>query len=294
MARCKPTKNRPAIAQCRDPLAEKRRSRKQTVAQAAPKTCTALRPRRGTDKHAVWWMQTSKSHAFSILGRMSVDRIGRENVLRLLTPIRGTRPESTQRVRHRIRATLRSCWAQSYPTESVATERIGGALPRMPAVKAPLRTLPYREVAEALDSVESPPAPFVSKLYLRFLVLTTARSGEARGSTWDGISLDPWARRIPSSPLSTDTDHRVPLSPPAIEVLYKARAFDDCTGLIFPTPRRKGKEPSDMTLTKAVRSLPLAGRTVHGSSSTVTTWAPHRSTRLTNRFSKELRKWKTN
>ena len=144
----------------------------------------------------------------------------------------------------------------------------------MPAVKADLRALPYQDVAAALDTVEASPASLAAKLCLRFLILTAARSGEARGTTWDEISFEAREWRIPANRTKAGAEHRVPLSAPAIEVLFRARALQDGSGLVFPSPRREGKELSDMTLTKVLRSTGLAERaTVHGFRSAFITWA---------------------
>ena len=89
-------------------------------------------------------MQTLERHAMPRLGHMPVDRIGREDVLAVLTPIWATVPETARRVRQRIRATLRWCWAHGYVEQNVAGEAIDGALPKMPAIKSHFRALPYR------------------------------------------------------------------------------------------------------------------------------------------------------
>ena len=274
MASRRAAKNRTAIAEGRDPLTEKRHSRKPTFAQAAQKTCDALKSGWRNDKHTVTWMQTLRRHAFPVIGGMSVDRIGSEDVLRVLTPIRGTRPEMARRIRQRIRATLRWCWAHGYVSENVAGEAIDGALPRMPAVKVHLRALPYRDVATALNTVDSSSASLVAKLCLRFLVLTAARSGEARGATWDKINIESREWRIPATRMKAVAEHRVPLSVPTIEVLFQARALDDGSGLVFPSSRPEGRQLSDMTLTKVLRLTGLAHRaTVHGFRTAFQTWA---------------------
>ncbi len=274
MARRRAAENRTAIAEGRDPLVEKRRSRKPTFAQAAEETFNSLRPTWRNNKHTDAWMQTLKRHAFPILGEMNVDRIGREDVLRVLTPIWGTKPETARRVRQRIRATLRWCWAHGFVTENAAGESIDGALPRMPTVKAHLRALPYQDVPAALSTIESSSASQAAKLCFRYLVLTAVRSGEARGATWDEISLEAAEWRIPGRRMKAGAEHRIPLSAPAIEVLFRARALDDGSGLVFPSPRRVGAELSDMTLTMVLRSTGLAARaTVHGFRSAFRTWA---------------------
>ena len=59
----------------------------------------------------------------------------------------------------------------------------------MRKVKAHLRALPYQEVQAALEAVALSQASISAKLCFRFLILTAARSGEARGATWDEIDL---------------------------------------------------------------------------------------------------------
>ncbi len=93
LARQKALDNRTAIAAGRNPLAEKRRSSIPTFAVASVRTQAMLRPRWRNRKHAASWMQTLERHAFPILGDMAVDLITRADVLAVLTPIWGTRPE---------------------------------------------------------------------------------------------------------------------------------------------------------------------------------------------------------
>ena len=75
-----------------------------------------------------------------------------------------------------------------------------------------------------------------------------------------------------------ELDHRVPLSDEACAVLDQARELRDGSDLVFPSPRRPGKELSDMTLTKVLRSTGLAERaTVHGFRSSFRDWASERT-----------------
>ena len=273
-ARQKAMDNRTAIAAGRNPIAEKRRSSIPTFAVAARRTHAMLKPRWRNDKHADSWMQTLERHAFPALGGLSVDRIERADVLALLTPIWGTRPETARRVRQRIRAVLRWAWAHGFITENVAGEAIDGALPAMPAVKAHLRALPYRDVAAALDTVEASRASLSAKACLRFVVLTACRSGEARLANWDEIYFEAREWRIPGSRMKAGIEHRVPLSDTALAVLERVRSLRDESDLIFPSPARPRRPMSDMTLTKVMRDTGLAARaTVHGFRSSFRTWA---------------------
>ena len=68
-------------------------------------------------------------------------------------------------------------------------------------------------------------------------------------------------------------EHRVPLSDAALEVLRRAKALDDNSGLVFPSLYKAGRELSDMTLTKLLRDNGLAEvATVHGFRTSFKTW----------------------
>ena len=254
-----------------DPLAAKRRPKLPTFREAAQHTYEALRPRWRSEKVAINWMQQLKRHAFDRLGGLRVDLIGREDVLAVLTPIWTSKPETARRVRRHIRATLQWCQAHGFVQFNAAGEAIDGALPRMPAVKAHLRALPYAEVAAALDTIQASRASESAKLALKFVIFTAARSGEVRGATWAEIDGDVW--KIPGERMKSGAEHRVPLSAPALALLEKARALYDGSGLIFPSPIRRGGKLSNMTLTKVLRDTGLAERaTVHGFRSSFRDW----------------------
>ena len=159
-------------------------------------------------------------------------------------------------------------------TFNVAGEVIDGALPPMPRVQSHFRSLPYQEVAEALTIVDGSGASLAAKLCLRFVVLTAARSGEARNAVWDEIDFDAREWRIPATRMKTANEHRVPLSDAALEVLQQAKGLHDGSGLVFPSPLKPGRPLSDMTLTKVLRDVGLAERaTVHGFRAPFRTWA---------------------
>jgi integrase len=256
-----------------DPLAEKRRSRTPTFHEAARRTFEANRPRWRNAKVEKNWMQQLERHAFPIIGKMRVDQIGREDVLRVLTPIWTSKPETGRKVRQRIRAILSWAMAHGFLDHNVAGEAIAGALPAMPAVREHYRALPFQAVPAALETVQESGASLAVKLCLRFLILTAARSGEARGATWDEIDRDTREWRIPASRMKAGTAHRVPLSDAALSVLDLAGTLHDNSGLVFPSPSRAGKPLSDMTLTKVLRTTGLAERTtVHGFRSSFRDW----------------------
>ena len=272
-ARQRALANRLAVANGHDPLAEKKRVRTPTFRKAAQATFDANRPRWRDGKTARNWMQGMEKRAFPVIGDMRVDRIRRQDILRILTPVWTAHPDVARKLRQRIRSTLRWCQAHGYVEQNVAGEAIDGALPTMPAVKKHHRALPYSEVSSALREVRASSASDSAKLCLEFLVLTATRSGEARGARWDELDLASRQWRIAADRMKTNTDHVIPLSNPAMDLLSQARQLGN-HALVFPSPRRPRNPLSDMTLMKVLHTVGLAKRTtVHGFRSSFRTWA---------------------
>ncbi len=264
---------RTSVAQGRDPLVAKRKPKILTLKEAACTVHRQNKPRWRNDKHAAAWIRTLERYAFPMIGNKLIDRIGRADVLTVLNPIWSSRHETARRVRQRLRTIFSWAMAHGLIEINPAGELIDGALPSMPKVKAHFRAIPYQEVGPALAAIESSHASPAARLCFRFLVLTSARSGEARGARWDEIDLQGRVWRIPLQRMKAGLEHRVPLSTQALEVLHEASALRDETGLVFPSPLKRGGQLSDMTLTKILRSLGLAERTtVHGFRSSFKDW----------------------
>jgi integrase len=114
---------------------------------------------------------------------------------------------------------------------------------------------------------------------LEFVILTAARSGEARGATWDEIDLEAATWTIPAARMKARREHRVPLSRPALDLLQSLPRIEG-EPYVFPAPR--GGCMTDMSLTLAVRRMQgepprwtdKSGEpiTVHGFRSSFRTW----------------------
>ena len=240
-----------------DPAEERRAERAErrrtmpTFREAARAVHEANLPTWRNAKHGKQFISTLERYAFPKIGKMPVDEIAREDVLRCLTPIWTKKPETARRVRQRIRTVLKWAQAHGHTEHNAAGEAIDGALPSMPKVKAHQRALPYRDVADALATVEESGAWEATKLCFRFAVLTAARSGEARAVTWAEIDRDAAVWTIPAERMKAGKAHRVPLSDEALAVLDRARLLSDGDGLIFPSAR--GKMLSDNTVSKLLR-----------------------------------------
>ena len=243
-AREKATANRIDVANGRDPLAEKRKADLPTFREAAEKYITVNQPRWRHWKTPTNWRQSLERYAYPVFGSTRIDRIARGHVLLALEPIWTVKPAIARKLRQRIRAVFAYAMAHGHIEHNPGGEVIDAALPPMPAVKSHLRALPYQDVGDALKIVAGSKASLPSKLCFQFLVLTAARSGEARGATWAEIDLQAATWIIAGSRMKAGAEHRVPLSAQAIGTLKAAhplREDESGGGLIFPSATRPRK-----------------------------------------------------
>ena len=254
-AREKAYRHRAAIADGRDPLVEKHAPAMKTFKEAAYKFHAENKPRWNNPKHTANWIQSLERHAFPKLGNIPLDRIDRSHVLRVLNPIWTDIPEAARRVRQRMRTVFKWAMAHRFMESNPAGEAIDGALRPMPKVKAHFRALAYQDVGSALDTVAASQASMSAKLCFRFLVLTAARSGAARGAAWDEIDPEDQAWRIPSERMKAGMEHRVPLSGQALDLLGEASVLREDTGLVFPSQTF----PTSSTASAVLTSLAVVG-----------------------------------
>ena len=218
------------VAEGRDPRAQRRRSEVPTFRQAAERYVTTNAARWRNPKTAINWHGSLTIHAFPLLGDLRVDEIVRGDVVAVLDPVWTERPAAARKLRQHIKAVFSDAMARGHIEVNPAGDVIDAALPKMPAVKSHFRALPYAEVGPALETIEADAASWASRLCLRFLVLTAARSGEARGAAWDEIDLQARTWTIQPERMKANRAHRVPPERPS-----GRRAPRGCTA-----PRRVG------------------------------------------------------
>ena len=272
-AREKAIDNRRVARAGGDPLAEKRRALVPTFKAALEETIKAMRGRwrKGSPTESIW-RRTLEKHAGPFMDK-PVNAITREDVLRVLTPVWTSKPEVAKRTRQFTRSVLSWAQAHGYVEHNVAGEAIAGALPTATATRQHHRALPHADVPEALRVVDASKAGPAVKLCFRLTVLTAVRNGEARFAKWSEFDLEARTWTIPAERTKVGTEHRVPLSDAAVAVLADARVLDDGSGFVFPSPMKRGRPLSDMSLTKLLRDAGLSDRcVVHGFRSSFRDW----------------------
>ena len=207
----------------------------------------------------------------SILDR-SLDQIRRADVIAILAPVMAEKRATGSKLHGWIRGALAWGVAREHLEFNVA-DGIGAALPSGRKAKKHHAALPYAEVGAALEAIAACTASDAVKACLRFTILTAVRSGEARGATWSETDLQAAEWRIPAERMKGDREHRVPLSPAALEALKPARSLHSPAGLCFPAPTRAGKAIHGTTLAQVLRRLYGNRCTLHGFRSSFRDWA---------------------
>ena len=257
--------NRSAVAEGRDPVAEKREAREvalkrapsiPTFAEAASRVIELRHPTWSNPKHAAQWQSTLQTYAFPLVGRKTVDAITAADVLDVLTPIWTSKPETASRVRQRMETVMDWAIAQGYRLDNPAGRSLLKVLPKTQRLKEHHQALPYVQVPGAVRQVRESTAGSSTKLAFEFLVLTASRSGEARGADWTEVDWGSATWEIPAARMKARRPHRIPLSVRTMEILGQAWELNDGQGLIFPAAR-SGRPASEMVFTALLRRLEI-------------------------------------
>ena len=209
-------------------------------------------------------------NAYPVFGDTPVKLIRRAEVLDVLENIWTDKPQAAKKLRQCVRAVFDYALDREYIEVNPAAHFTRASLPPT-GNGTHFRALPYQDVSEALTTISASSSSLAVRLCFKWLVLTSARSGEARGARWTDIDLEARVWTVPGERMKSGVEHRVPLSHQAMAVLDEAAPLKDDSGLVFPGV--KGKPLSDMTLTKVLRDNGLAAKTtVHGFRTSFKTW----------------------
>lgn len=100
---------------------------------------------------------------------------------------------------------------------------------------------------------------------LRLLLLTATRPGEVRGARWSEFDLEARHWRIPAERMKMRSEHVVPLSTQAVEVIEAMVPLSGTRELVFPSPFYPSKPLSENTFNSALARMGYKNSaTAHG------------------------------
>ena len=213
------------------------------------------------------WLASMERHVFPAIGKRPVNEIVSAEIVALLrAPALAARPPTARKVNQRINSVFSNAVLEGHRTDNPASMTARAV---SKAKTTSHKAVPWRQVADALGAVRSSDAWDGTKDALEFLTLTATRSGEVRGAVWSEVDLETKTWTIPAIRMKTGTEHRVPLSTRAVEVLERARRYSGMAGLVFPAVQ--GGLARDATLSRLLASLEVPG-VVHGFRSSFRDW----------------------
>ena len=271
-ARIEAGKLREILAAGGDPKSERMKDDKiPTFGEAADAYVEAMKPSWRNAKHAAQWAMTLTKYASPIRGK-PVNAIGTQDILGVLQALWKRTPETAERLRGRIENVLDAAKAKGHRTgENPARWRghLDQLLPKRQRLsRGHHSALPYDVLPDFMADLRSRSA--VAAQALEFAILTAARSGEVLGAEWNEIDLDKKVWIIPPTRMKAGREHRVPLSPRAVEIM-KCLHKPGAEGFVFPGPKPK-KPLSSMAMAMLLRRM-KSEVTVHGFRSTFRDWA---------------------
>lgn len=230
-------------------------------------------------KHADQWINTLQQYAFPKIGSKKVAELNLQDFETLLAPIWLDKPETASRVKQRCNTVMKWCLAQGLVTSN-PVDAVDFLLPKQPGKRERVQhqpSMPWRDIPTFIQRTMRGGRNNVSRALLEFVILTAARSGEARAATWAEIDLNAKIWTLPASRMKTNLPHRVPLSSRSIEILRQQRDMHSEAVLVFPAQR--GGILTDMVLTKFLKDHKAHSSdkdrtaTAHGFRSSFRDWA---------------------
>jgi integrase len=220
-------------------------------------------------KHAAQWTSTLENYAYPIIGDKTLADIGTEDILAILRPIWLTKTETASRLRGRLERTLAAAATRGLRSGINPAAWRGHLDNLLPVPKRISKVqhhaaLPYSDVPAFIEHLRQRNG--IAPLMLEFLILTAARTGEVLGARRSEVENDLWM--IPANRMKAQKEHRVPLTPRAIEILAIARSLDAKSEFLFSINSRP---LSNMAMFKLIKRLNLP-ITVHGFRSAFRDW----------------------
>lgn len=224
-------------------------------------------------KHAAQWASTLDTYAMPKLGKLDVAKIETEHVLAALRPIWTTKHETATRLRQRIEAVLSAASARGLRSGDNPARWRGhldhllAAIPKAQRVKHH-PALPWRELPAFITELRAQAG--VAALALELLILTACRANEVAAADIREFDLQAKLWTIPANRMKAKREHRVPLTPRALEIVQEAMQ-GRTSGFLF-AGLREGRPMTTAALSRVLMRMKRADVTTHGFRSTFRDW----------------------
>ena len=227
-------------------------------------------------RHKAHWVSSLERHVYPTVGELPVGSVDTGLVLKLLEPIWHKTPSAASLVRGRIEAILGWATIRRYRTGDNPARwanHLEHALPEVGKLRRVRHhpSLPYADMAAFMAELRKQRG--MAPRAMEFLILTAARSGEARGAKWSEIDEAERLWIIPEERMKASRAHRVPLSNQALALLAEMKKLRHAGdgGFIFQGGK-PGKPLSPMSLRALLGAMERKDITTHGMRSCFRDW----------------------
>ena len=247
-----------------------------TFAECAAECHKSLKSSWKNIKHGDQWINTLTTYAFPTIGKCLVTDVDKGSIKNVMLPIWLSKKDTADRLLQRIRTVMDWAVAHEYHPgyKPSLWKDLATILPQRPdQQRKHFSSCPYVDVGPLIKQLQATGVTPIVKLCFEFMILTAARSGEARGTLKSEVDFDRKNWRIDGSRMKAGITHTVPLSDRAEAILREAFLLAPESIFVFPSARNK-VALSDQAFTKVVlRENLKVSYTAHGFRSSFRTWA---------------------
>lgn len=263
-ARLRAIEARRLVDDGRDPIEERKQSRRQVLEDASRvktfKECAvayidAHSAGWKNDKHQQQWKSTLETYAYPVFGDHPISSIGTAQILEILEPIWAKKNETASRLRGRLESVLSWAKVRGYRTgdnPAVWKGHLENLLARPSKVAKVTNqpALPFAQIPKFMEHLRTMHG--LAPRALELTILTAARSGEIRGAEWREFDFEAKVWTIPSGRMKAEKEHRIPLSDAAMDLL---KGLPRLAGSDLLFPGNNNQPLSDATLNAVIRRM---------------------------------------
>ncbi|MDT4307832.1 integrase domain-containing protein [Klebsiella aerogenes] len=216
-----------------------------------------------SEVHADDIWKSLERDVFPAIGQTPVTELKAHILIAALEPVRvrgalETLRRLTQRINEVMKFAINSGLLDANPASTI------GEVFEKPK-KQHMATIRPERLPELMQRFENTNLTLMTRLLLKWQLLTLVRPGEAAGTRWCEIDRENKLWTIPAERMKKRREHQVPLSPQAIAVLEQLKPLSGHSPFVFPGRVKRDQSMNSETVNKALRRMGYTGELVsHG------------------------------
>jgi integrase len=223
-----------------------------------------------SEGHATRILVSLEKDVFPFISDKPINKIDAPEILMVLRHIESRDAlDYLGRVRQRLSAVFRYAIQTGRASHNAAADLSDAFKTRQTEHRAALSRADLPGFIRSVNDYQGYP---VTRLAMRFMLLTFVRTKELRGARWEEIDMQNAVWEIPGDRMKMKEPHRVPLSRQALQLLEELRPLSGNEEILFPSPNAHGKSLSENALLYMMYRLGYHSRaTTHGIRATAAT-----------------------